>query len=175
MNPTLITIIALLFPSIALSQSLCGKGELDYFSCETVNKKVISVCGNISNGEITDNSWLQYRFGKKGAIELTYPKEKQGSVSKFEGNYFNRYNVIDLRFINGKTLYGVNYNDSYSGDEAQERTSPSAGVYVEINHAKPVNIQCAKIHTAFTYFGYLNDWLRSYNGETNFHVPVANE
>ena len=52
------------------------------------------MCGNITNGEINDGSWLQYRFGKAGSIELTYPKEKTGSFSKFEGYYFNRYGVI---------------------------------------------------------------------------------
>ena len=170
MRILLVTFVALLFPSIAQSQTHCRKGENIYFSCKTTaNEKVISVCGNITNGEITDDSWLQYRFGKIGAIELAYPNEKQGSISKFEGNYFVRYNVIDLRFINGKNLYGVHLNGLYSGNDAQERTSPSGGISIEIGKAKRLKIECEKGGTEyFGIFGQLNASLTNYNGQTDF-------
>lgn len=166
-----ISVFYFLFPSVVLSQTLCQKGEVDYFSCETVtNKKIVSVCGNIANGEINDESWLQYRFGKKHAVELSYPEEKQGSVSKFEGNYFDRYNVIDLRFINGRTLYGVEFNGVYDGEEAEKRTRASGGVYVENSKAKRVYIACRKVDTGkyFNIFSQLNASIREFNGETDF-------
>jgi hypothetical protein len=171
--------ILLLLPSVTLSQTLCRKGEIDYFSCKTSNEKIISVCGNITNGEINDSSWLQYRFGKVGAIELDYPKEKTGSVSKFEGNFFNKYEVIDLRFINGNTLYGVGINGPYSGDDATKRTEYSGGVSAKIGKTKRVNFNCTKIdgRKYFWIFGVLNALLTNYNGETdfpyNFHNQVA--
>ena len=171
MKIPVLTVVVLLLPSIALSQTLCRKGEIDYFSCKTTaNEKIVSVCGNITNGEINDDSWLQDRFGKTGAIELIYPKQTQGSVRKFEGNYFNTLNVIDLRFINGKTLYGVALNDSYRGDDAQKRFRPSGGIGVEISKMKRVNIHCQKVDTRkyLEIFRLLNISLRTYNGETDF-------
>jgi len=179
MKPSYFAFILLLLPSVTLSQTHCRKGEIDYFSCKTSSEKIISVCGNITNGEISDSSWLQYRFGKVSAIELTFPKEKAGSVSKFEGNYFNKYGAIDLRFINGNTLYGVDINGPYSGDDATKRTDYSGGVSAEIGKTKRVNIYCTKIdgRKYFGIFSDLNASLRYYSGETdflyNFHNQVA--
>jgi hypothetical protein len=177
MKPFYFAFILLLLPSVTMSQTLCREGEMDYFSCKTSNKKIISVCGNITNGEIDDSSWLQYRFGKVGAIELTYPKEKVGSVSKFEGNFFVKYGVIDLRFISGKVLYSVSINSAYSGEDAAERVSSSAGVGVQIGKAKRVNLFCTKANTVEKYYGIfsaLNETLRYNNGETDIFYHFYN-
>jgi len=163
--------LLLLIPSVAMSQTLCQKDEIDYFSCRvTRGEKIISVCSNITNGEITDDSWLQYRFGKMGAIELTYPKKRQDSVLKFEGNYFNKYSVIDLRFINGNTLYGVDLNGPYSGDDATKRKTYSGGVSAESGKNGRVTIQCAKVdgQKYFDIFSGINNSIRNHNGETDF-------
>ena len=82
-------LVAITFaPFIAqAADTLCLKGEINYFSCKTkANGKIMSICGNIEDFEINDDSWLQYRFGKPHTVELVYPPEKVGSVSKFEGN-----------------------------------------------------------------------------------------
>lgn len=170
MKPVLLATITLLFPSIGLAQTLCSSGEIDYFSCMVAHEKIVSVCGNIANGEVKKDSWLQYRFGKPGAIELAYPKEKQASVRQFEGNYFSRYNVIDLRFINDSTLYGVDLNDTYSGDDAKKRPRPTGGVSVQVEKAKGRRIECQKADAGkyFEVFSLLNSSLRNYNGETDF-------
>ena len=179
MKPSYFALLLLLLPSVTLSQTLCRKGEVDYFSCKTSSEKLISVCGNITNDEINDSSWLQYRFGKTGEIELTYPKEKENSISKFEGNYFNKYDVVDLRFINGNTLYSVDLNGPYSGDDSTNRTEYTGGVSVQIGKTKRVNFFCRKIDGLkyFSIFSGLNVSLRNYSGETdflyNFHKLVA--
>lgn len=137
----------------------------------------MSVCGNIANGEVNDDSWLQYRFGKKGAIELLYPAKTAGSIAKFEGNFFGRYNVIDLRFISGRTLYGVSLNQSYDGDEAQPRPYPSGGIIVHVNKIKHVNIGCRKVDASKYYqvFSDLNILLRDHNGDTDFLYQFYNQ
>lgn len=170
MKPAHLATITLLFPSIGLAQTLCRLGEIDYFSCKVAHEKIVSVCGNIANGEVMEDSWLQYRFGKVGAIELTYPKERQASARKFEGNYFSRYNVIDLRFINESTLYGVDLNNTYRGGDAKNRHRPTGGVSVQVEKAKGIRIECQKADTGkyFEIFSLLNSTLRNYNGETDF-------
>ena len=167
--------IALAAPYAWASETLCNKGEINYFSCQTkVDRKIISICGNIENFEINDDSWLQYRFGKPRAVELVYPQEKIGSISKFEGNNFSKYNVVDLRFINKKTLYSVSIDAPYSGEGANQRSRFSGGVSVEITKYKPVNIYCGNSKVVQRYydkFSRLIDSLRDKNGETDmlFH------
>lgn len=171
MKPLALAVVMLVFPCVGLSQTLCRAGEIDYFSCETTaNQKVVSVCGNISDGEINGGSWLQYRFGTNQAIELSYPPIASGSAEKFEGNYFGRYNVADLRFISGRTLYSVELNHTYSGDEAQQRKQPTGGITVHLGKTKHVSINCKRVNASkyFRLFSDLNTSLRAYNGETDF-------
>ena len=171
MKSSVLTAALLSLPSLSQSQTLCRPGEIDYFSCETVAiGKRISVCGNIADGDISSESWLQYRFGKVGAIELAYPTEKQGSVKKFEGNYFNKYGVADLRFISGRTLYGVELSEMYNGDDAPPRSHPAGGVNVQMGKVKYINISCRRVNTSkyFNIYTDLNTLLRAYNGETDF-------
>lgn len=164
-------------PSIALSQTLCRKGEIDYFSCATDSRKIISVCGNITNDGIGDGNWLQYRFGTARVIELTYPSKKSGSASKFEGNYFNKYGVIDLRFIRGETLYGIDLNGPYSGEDTKERAGYTGGVSIEFAQSQRVNKHCKKINGEkyFEAFSHLNVLLNDYNGETDILYKFRNK
>ena len=171
MKSLILTAIALSLPCVSVSQTLCRPGEKDYFSCRTTTSgKIVSVCGNIASGRIDEDSWLQYRFGKIGAIELAYPAEMRGSIPKFEGNWFNRLNVVDLRFTNGKALYSVALNETYGGAEAQKRDRPSGGVHVNLGKTRVVNTFCQRVNARKYYgiFGDLNSSLRAYNGETDF-------
>lgn len=171
MKPLAIAAVTLMLPCVCISQTLCRQGEIDYFSCETTaSQKIVSVCGNIADGKIDSDSWLQYRFGKKDAIELSYPAKISDSIEKFEGNYFSRYNVVDLRFISERTLYGVELNHTYAGEEDQQRSKPSGGVTVELGKNRHVSIACTKVDARkyFRLFSDLNTLLRSHNGETDF-------
>ncbi len=160
--------LLLLFSSLSFSQTLCLKHETDFFSCVTTNNKIISICGEISSNDST-NDWLQYRFGRQEHIELIYPEPKAGSISKFEGNTFNRYNVIDLRFINSRNAYSVSLNGPYDGDEAAVRSSASAGVNIKLKSKKRVSISCSAIDSKKYYdrFENLNNELRFRNGDTD--------
>jgi hypothetical protein len=157
-------VIALAAPFAQASETLCNKGEVNFFSCQTkANGKVISICGNIENFEINDDSWLQYRFGKPRAVELVYPHEKNESISKFEGNNFSKYNVIDLRFINKKTLYSFSIAGPYNGEEANKRSRFSGGISVEVAKSKPVKIDCVNstdVRKHYSQFARLNESLR---------------
>ncbi|OYT87385.1 MAG: hypothetical protein CFE43_21755 [Burkholderiales bacterium PBB3] len=170
MKPTALALVMAMFPCVGQSQTLCRAGEVDYFSCETnASEKIVSVCGNITGGEIGSESWLQYRFGKKGAIELSYPPKSSDSIGKFEGNYFGKYNVVDLRFMSGRTLYGVELNHTYNGGDAQQRDQPSGGITVTMSKTKHMNIACRTVDASkyFRIFSDLNISLRAYHGETD--------
>jgi hypothetical protein len=56
----------------------CRPDETTYFSCVVKGSaRVVSVCGG--------KDWLQYRFGKPGAIELEFPQERNASLNQFQG------------------------------------------------------------------------------------------
>jgi hypothetical protein len=162
----------LLIPaSTAVAQSHCHKGEIDYFSCVTdAAGKAISVCGNVPEGTVEEDAWLQYRFGKLGAIEFTYPAIKDHSVPKFEGNSFWRINLAELRFINGSVLYAVNLYGPYDGEDAAPRKGYSGGVDVSFRERADVRIHCTKVsgEKYFRRFDRVNVLLQQYNGESNF-------
>jgi hypothetical protein len=124
----------LLIPSIAIAQTHCAKEEVEYFSCvAAAPNMVVSVCGNTGVGigeDISENSWLQYRFGKIGHIELAYPKEKRDSIRKFEGIYFAKYGGSSLRFINDDALYII------------EEWEKSSGLEVTLSNGKRIEIHC---------------------------------
>jgi hypothetical protein len=67
--------------------SLRAKGEAVFFSSPATARKIVSLCGRIAgeNGAEGGGEWLQYRFGRPGAIELNFPQTKQDSLSKFKG------------------------------------------------------------------------------------------
>jgi hypothetical protein len=142
-------LLALSLPHVAFAQTLCEKGETDHLSCPTNGgKKILSICSNIKDGAVDADSWLQYRFGKKGQIELAYPKEKKDSVSKFEGNYFNPREqataIVDLRFMSGSALYSVTLNRIGIADEGGG-SEFSGGIQVALRKNRRINIECDKI------------------------------
>jgi hypothetical protein len=169
--------IAIILSSHSHAESLCRNDEIDYFSCRLKNSaKLLSICGNVTNGEIVEGSWLQYRFGKQGAIELAYPKETQDSIQKFEGNYFNKYGVIDLRFVNTSVKYSVELDQPYDGEDAQRRSTYSAGVSAELSNGKRIQHFCVgtDFRKYFERFSALNDWLRGHNGDTDIFYTQGN-
>ena len=168
----------LLFPTLALSQSHCHKGEVTYFSCQTTQtEKVISICGSVISDEPADDSWLQYRFGRIGKIELTYPIQKKGSTQKFEGIHFNRYSVASLRFINNKTLYEVSESMGHEDEDSHEQTLSSSGVTVLFNKTKWLNMNCKKFDYGrqISSFTQLVISLGHQNGKTDFLSDFNNK
>jgi hypothetical protein len=159
-----------LYPAPA--QTLCREDETDHFSCTAMgSKKIISICSNIGQGHIEDDSWLQYRFGQPGKIELAFPQEKQGSLAKFEGHYFNPreqpMEIADLRFAAPGALYGVSLerDSSKKGEEGRY----TGGVDVNLSRTKRVAIHCGKVDGAryFDSFVELNRTLPQSDSKTD--------
>ena len=61
-------------PSVA--DTLCQKDEVTFFNCEIKGSaKVASLCGSPQLD--AHRGYVQYRFGRVGKIELTFPQERQ--------------------------------------------------------------------------------------------------
>ena len=142
-----IALLALSLAAAASAQTLCQKGEMDHLSCPTGGgRKILSICSNIEGSTIDEGSWLQYRFGKPGKIELAFPEEKTGSISKFEGNYFNPReqpaSIADLRFTSGGSHYGVTLTSVASKKGV---SAFYGGVSVELGRNRRISIECDRV------------------------------
>ena len=133
----LIRLACLLAVSIAphclAEESLCKRGETVYFSCQVERGRLVSLCGNsLKNG---DHFWLQYRFGKPEALQLTFPKRKLlFSESGFDIGYFRRANGfdIDISFTNSNWSYTV-----FHWTPGEGETQYRSGVFVARNRSGP--------------------------------------
>ncbi|HSI37692.1 MAG TPA: hypothetical protein VK946_01315 [Methylotenera sp.] len=135
----------------AFAQSHCSNGEIDYFSCQIKGgHKVASLCGAKQEIDSSSNEWVQYRYGKIGKPELIYPLTKLNSAKKFENNYFNPHGidagVIDVRFINEKTLYSV----SMSNRSNNHGKTYISDAYVSFdNNKKSITLNCSKVKKSY--------------------------
>lgn len=87
--------------AVASNSSLCQAEETILFSCMTKQNKIISLCA--SKELSATNGYIQYRFGNKKAVELTYPANQTVPASKaFQGRsqMFSGGGGIYLRFKN---------------------------------------------------------------------------
>jgi hypothetical protein len=164
MKPNILfVLLAFSFSHVAFAQTLCEKGETDYLSCPTNGgKKILSMCSNIRDGTVDTDSWLQYRFGKKGNVELAYPQEKKGSLSAFEGYYADPREQltaeVEIRFISGSSLYSVALDrTAIVGKKGGSQFS--GGVQVALGNTRRVNIACDKVDGAryFEDFRHLSN------------------
>jgi hypothetical protein len=122
--------IALLLAFAASAQApptLCQAGERVYFSCATEPRgRVVSLCGSEQLGEAS--GYLQYRFGRPGAIELEFPPARAGSVERFRYYHYVRP-LVDRQ---GVTFEAGGYQYSVL-DHSEAETAPAertAGVEV---------------------------------------------
>ena len=165
----LAAVLALSLGPAAFAQTLCRKGETDHLSCPTNGgKKILSVCSNIKEGVgVAEDSWVQYRFGSPGKIELAFPKEKKGSLARFRGYYFSPHgqstSVSDLRFTSGRVAYSVDLNRFYESDEGPGPALYGAGVDAELGKNRRVAIQCDRVDGPryFDTFRELNGLVRA--------------
>lgn len=104
----------------------CATSEQVVFACPVRSGKIVSVCASRDLDERT--GYLQYRFGRPGAVELEFPAERSGSQARFEyAHYFRaRFELEELRFSNGGHDYVVHYY--YNGEE--RRAAPDIGVSI---------------------------------------------
>ena len=62
-------------------QTHCDDNEVIYFNCEIKNK-IMSLCGSKNLSE--NSGYLQYRYGKKEHIELSYPSSLRHPTNLFD-------------------------------------------------------------------------------------------
>lgn len=112
----------------------CSSHETIIFSCNT-GKKIASVCA--SKNLSSSLGYMQYRFGKKGAIESKIPETTNTHPSKYTNGNTIMYSGgggAYLRFIKGQYGY-VMYGGMGRGWEKD-------GVAVEKNGAVILNLPC---------------------------------
>ena len=95
--------------------SLCRAGEQVLFSCKVADgPKFVSVCG--SNRLDAKRGYVQYRFGRVGALELEYPQGLEETQRAFRYAHYFRAQVdrTELSFERGGYKYAL--YDYYEGD-----------------------------------------------------------
>lgn len=127
-------VVAGLLPSAALAAGHCKPGEEAVLSCPVGGGKVLSLCATGANGP-ADGLKMQYRFGKPGAVELSYPDRMAPAKGRFflSTTPFSGGGEERIRFRSGsydyvvfqRTLAGA-WNDDGTRDHYQDE-----GVAVE--------------------------------------------
>lgn len=100
----------------------CRDKERVIFSCQVGREgKFVSLCAApVFAG---DEGYLQYRYGRPGAIELQFPSERSASLGKFRTAHYFRAKVDrrELTFSNGGVTYAVfSYFDNEDGKSRTE-------------------------------------------------------
>jgi hypothetical protein len=102
-------ILLIFFSKFALADnSLCEVNEKILFSCQIGKTgKIVSLCSSPNLKKET--AYLQYRYGSKGKIELTFPSEKANSLEKFRYAHYFRYQVdrTQVSFSNAEYEYSI--------------------------------------------------------------------
>lgn len=97
------------------ANSLCRADEQVLFSCRVGDgPKLASVCG--SRRLDAKQGYVQYRFGRAGALELEFPQEREGTQGAFRyAHYFRaRVDRTELSFERGGYRYALYHY--YEGD-----------------------------------------------------------
>lgn len=95
--------------------SLCHKDEQIFFSCPiSGSANRVSLCG--SNALDHRRGYLQYRFGRPGAVELQFPRDRANTQGAFRYTHYFRPQVdrSEISFDNGGYQYIV--FSYYEGD-----------------------------------------------------------
>lgn len=132
-------LLALTALPVWATESLCNAQEQVIFSC-SLGKKTVSVCA--SNDFSANSGYLQYRFGKKDALELAFPDLAESALAaqsvQARTLMFSGGGGGYLRFIKGQHHYIV-YTAIGKGWGAKD------GVAVEKNNQLITNLECQDI------------------------------
>lgn len=102
---TMLMLCSVPFSANAREKSLCQADERAWFSCETQSGKLISFCG--SPDLKAKKAYVQYRFGRRGAVELEWPARQSLRRDRLRLNGSLRGPCDDIFFIRGKHRYDV--------------------------------------------------------------------
>jgi hypothetical protein len=121
----------------------CSQTEEIFFNCRIEKStKVLSICGK-THGK----RYAQYRFGRPGEVELSYPQFKTGSFSffdyEFSGTSPNRGN-FSVQFSISSYEYSV-FSESYRNSSST--SNRPKGVRVISKTGEEVSILCAQSPT----------------------------
>jgi hypothetical protein len=115
--------MVLLLPALSIAAPThCTSAEEVVFSCPLQRAaKVVSVCASPRLLASQGKGYLVYRFGKPGALELEFPKDKAGSPAKFVHSHYFRAQTdrTQLRFTSGDFTYAL--FDEYEQDAKPPR------------------------------------------------------
>jgi hypothetical protein len=110
-----------------LIPTLCSSSERTIFSCRIAGaRKVLSLCS--SPALHAPERYLQYRFGRAGALEMHYPLQRSQSIAAFTASHYFRAQVDRRRlsFSNQGVRYTI-----FSDYEGEERPAQAeAGVRI---------------------------------------------
>ncbi len=118
--------------------SHCAPNEQIIFTCSMQRGgKHLSVCAS------PQLSWLQYRFGALGKVELAYPAQKAGSVNAFQYWRYTRPRVtyLGLSFQRRGARYEV--YDEFSTEEGSRFMAQ--GVRVFMPSGKEADLPCGQL------------------------------
>lgn len=125
MKPVFISILlAFLICGVCRAQgakSLCRASETQLFGFTTTSGRVMSIC------TAADTSYIVYRYGRPGHVELEYPRQLRGSWSAFTYSYYLRgggaanagLDLNELSFENAGYAYTV--YEEYSAEDDTTR------------------------------------------------------
>ncbi|HOX47003.1 MAG TPA: hypothetical protein PK668_25630 [Myxococcota bacterium] len=127
-------------PAAKAPKTLCKPDEWVVFGCQMLEGgKLLSVCASkdlgLKDGEVTGT--IEYRFGRPGKVELTFP---EGGLIVEGAFNFTRYTrpqdtMLALTFVNKGAKYEV-YADYVGNDQA-------AGVRVTpVGKTEPIPLEC---------------------------------
>jgi hypothetical protein len=118
-----------LIPALSIAAPThCTSTEEVVFSCPLQRTaKVVSVCASPRLQASPSKGYLVYRFGKLGAVELEFPKDKVGSPAKFVHSHYFRAQTdrTQLRFTSGDFTYEL-------FDEYEQGAKPPSAVGIRV-------------------------------------------
>ena len=125
------------------SSSLCDANERIIFSCKIKNStNTLSVCG--SQNLSKEDGYIQYRFGRNGAIGLEYPAEKEISRSSFLFSRYTRFQVSRLTFSFSNNNVNYTIFDNYDGESRPNIKEKGVAISGKGLENKNIKLLCDK-------------------------------
>jgi len=133
-------LIAAELPTNLQSASLCRSEEQVIFTCTTIGSaELISLCAAKSLD--SRRGYLQYRYGKPGAIELQFPQARANTQLAFRYAHYFRAQVDRTEISFDNQDYRYTLFDYYEGDVKPPITK--AGVRISKHGtARGTELQC---------------------------------
>lgn len=135
-------LLALMSALVQAAPSHCSGEEDVVFTCSLLRSgKIASLCASKGLLGAKDGGALVYRFGKAGAIEFEFPKERAGSPEEFSYSHYFRAQTDRTQLSFDNEGYRYEIFDDYEGDQ---KPPSSVGVRVIKPDGKETELHCTK-------------------------------